>query len=150
MWPSTWASSVDSRLWKYRNRAVAAATKMTAASMRPRRTLGVANGFADGSCLGGSAGGTLTFAAFSSPTSISTLIMSSLRVSLFHLSDGTSKVRAGLIKAVKRGDLVVVRPGKRILGGDNFNIVGNPGLKAVACRVSFVLGKLNAQIGDLH
>src|SRR5271169_244234 len=111
--------------------------------IRPRRRLGLVNELGSGSGLGGSGAGTFTFSAFSSPTSISTLIVSSLRVGLFHLSDGTCKVRAGLIKAIQRGNLVVVGPGQGILGGNDFDVVGNTSLETVAGLVHFLLGDLD-------
>src|SRR6202163_4109890 len=107
---------------------------------------------AGGSGLRGSAsgGGTLTFAAFSSPTSISTLIVSSFRVSHFHLPYRTGEVGAGLIEAVQCGNLVVVGAGKRILRGNHFNIVCHASSEAVARLVHFFLRQLHAQVGNLH
>ena len=76
--------------------------------------------------------------------------MSSFRVGLFHLSDGTCIVRASLVEAVQRGDLIVVGPGKRILGLNHFNVVGHAGLKTVAGLINFIFGEFYAEIGDLH
>src|SRR5208283_3667583 len=120
------------------------------ASIKPRRSWGLARGLAGGSGLGASAGGTATFAAFSSPTSISTLIVSSLRVSLFHLSDGTCKVRPSLIKAIQRGNLVIVRSGQGILGGDHFNVVGDSGPETVTRLIHLLFRELHAEVGDLN
>ena len=75
---------------------------------------------------------------------------SSLRVGFFHLANGAREVGTGLVETVERRDLVIVGAGKRILGGDNFNVVGDAGFEAVAGLVDFFLGELHAEIGDLH
>src|SRR5258708_1085915 len=74
-----------------------------------------------------------TFVAFSSPTSISTLIVPShsLRVHPFHLPQRPRQVRTRLIEAVQRRNLVVVRARQRILRLDHFNIVRHPRIEAV-------------------
>src|SRR5208283_5855690 len=102
--------------------------------------------------LRGSAGGTLTFAAFSSPTSISTLIVSSslLRVRLFHLPNRTREVRASLVEPVERQDLVVVGTRQGILGGNHFDVVGYPGLETIASLADLFLCQINAEIGHLN
>src|SRR5271157_626616 len=106
-----------------------------------RRVLGVRRPSGLRFGLRGSAGGTLTFAAFSSPTSISTLIVSSssLRVGLFHLPNRTGKVGAGLVEAVERQDLVVVGARQGILGGNHFDVVGHAGQETIAGLADFFL-----------
>src|SRR6516225_6669544 len=115
-----------------------------------RRIFKPARGFGAGSCSGGSGSGTLTSAALSSPTSISTLIVSSLRVSPFHLANRAREVGASLIKAVQSRDLVVVGAGERILGGNDLDIVGYPGLEAVARLLNLIMSQLNAEIRYAH
>src|SRR5271156_2932069 len=83
--------------------------------------------------------------AFSSPTSISMLMISSLGVQLFHLPDRTRVVGARLIEAIERGDLVVVRARQGILRLNYFDVVGHARAKAVARLVYFLIGKLDAQ-----
>jgi hypothetical protein len=75
---------------------------------------------------------------------------SSLRVSFFHLPDGTREVGTGLIETVERRDLVIVGAGKRILGRNHFDIVGDAGFETVAGLVDFFFGELHAEICDLH
>src|SRR5215469_1385518 len=115
-----------------------------------RRIFGLARGFGAGSCFGGSGSGTSTSAAFSSPTSISTLIVSSLRVSPFHLPNRAREVGASLIKAVKRRDLVVVGAGERILSGNDLDIVGDAGLEAVPRLIDLITSQLNTEVRHAH
>src|SRR5258707_2611206 len=75
---------------------------------------------------------------------------SSLRVSFFHLPDGAREVGTGLIETVERRDLVIVGAGKRILGRNHFDIVGDAGFEAVAGLSNFFLRELHAEICDLH
>ena len=90
------------------------------------------------------------FVAFSGPTSISMLIVPSLRVNLFHLSNRTRIVRARLIETVKRRNLIVVRARQRILRLDHFNIVRHTRLEAVPRLIHFFFRKLHAQIRHRH
>src|SRR5271165_3524785 len=123
---------------------------MTPPTIKRMRSLGLTSLSEERSSFCSSGLGTLTFAAFSSPTSISTLIISSLRVGLFHLSNGTREVSSCLVKAVECGNLVVVGAGQRILRLNDFNVVGDAGAEAVASLIDFFFGQLNAEIGDLH
>ena len=91
-----------------------------------------------------------TFAAFSNPTSISMLIVPSLRVNFFHLPGRTRKVRARLVKSVQRRNLVVVRSRQRILRLNHFNVVRHTRLEAVPRLIHFLLRKLHSQIRHLH
>src|SRR2546429_1129194 len=82
-------------------------------------------------------------AAFSSPTSISTLIAPpvSLGVNFFHLPDRSRQIRSRLIEPVKRRDLIVVRAGQRILRLDHLNVVRHARFEAVACLIDLLFGK---------
>jgi len=72
----------------------------------------------------------LTFAAFSNPTSISTLMcLVLLRVNLFHLSHGTGQIGAGLVESIERGNLIVIGAREGVLRLNNFNVVATPALK---------------------
>src|SRR5271168_808179 len=115
---------------------------ITASSNAPprissKRIFGLANPLgAVSSILTGTCG---TLAAFSSPTSISMLIVTSLRVNLFHAADRAGQIGARLIEAEQRGDLVVIGARQRILRLDHFDVVGHAGLEAVAGLIDFLL-----------
>src|SRR6266581_3249137 len=104
MCPSTCASSVVSRLWKYKYKPLIAASTTAPLEYSRRLILGFASPFGVSSSPSSSSVIRGTLAAFSNPTSISTLIAPplSLRVNLFHLPDGPRKVRARLFEAVAR------------------------------------------------
>src|SRR5215469_5763929 len=132
------------------NRPTSTAKSKPPAAIKARRTLGLLKGFGRGSCFSGSCAGSSTPAALSNSTSMSTLIVSSSRIGPFHLPNRAREVGASLIEAVKRGDLVVVGAGERILGRNNLDIVGNPGFEAVAGLVDFLARQFNAEVCDLH
>src|SRR5260370_30461297 len=115
--------------------------------MSSRRTLGFASPFGVSSSNKSSVTRG-TFVAFSSPTSISTLIVPphSLRVNLFHLPQRPRQVRARLIEAVQRRNLVLVRAGQRILRLDHFNIVRDPRIEAVPRLIHFFFRKLHPHL----
>src|SRR6516225_2567406 len=118
---------------------------MVPAMIRMRRTFGLTIPVGARSSLPVSVGGTLTLVAFSSPTSISTLIESSLRVRLFHLPH-----RARLVEAVQSDNLVVVGACQGVLRLNDLDVVGYPGVEPVARLHHFFLGELDAKISDLH
>src|SRR5260370_5021008 len=93
-----------------------------------------------------------TFDAFSSPISISTLIVppGSLCVNLFHLPHRPRQVRARLVEAEQRRNLVVVRTCERILCLNHFDVVRHSRFETVPPLVHFFLRKLHAQIRHLH
>src|SRR5690242_8294496 len=119
------------------------ATSTTPPAIRPRRSFGFFNPFGGSSSGSSSTGRLLTRAAFSSPTSISTLIASSLCVNLFHLADRAGQIRACLVEAEQRRNLVVIRPRERILRLNHFNVVRHARLEAVARLIDFFLRKLH-------
>src|SRR6516164_4754330 len=123
---------------------------MVPAMIRMRRTFGLTIPVGVRSSLPVSVGGTLTLVAFSSPTSISTLIESSLRVRLFHLPHRACIVRARLVEAVQSDNLVVVGACQGVLRLNDLNVVGYPGVEPVARLHHFFLGELDAKISDLH
>src|SRR5271165_5856162 len=88
--------------------------------------------------------------AVSSPTSISTLMVSSPGVQLFHLTDGPRIVGTRLIKAIQRGNLVVIGTRQGILRLNHFDIVGHARAKTVTRLIHFFARELDAQIRDLH
>src|ERR1700730_15514069 len=112
---------------------IAASTSAPARNNR-RLSFGFASPFG-GSSKGSSSVTRGTVVAFSSPTSISMLIVPSLRVHLFHLTDGPCQIRPRLVEAIQRCDLVVVCARQRILRLDHFDVVGHPGLQTVALLV---------------
>src|SRR5471030_1771566 len=74
----------------------------------------------------------------------------SLGVKRLHLPNGPRQVRARLVIAIERRDLVVVVAGQFILGRDDFDIVGHTGLEPVARLFHFLLRQLRAQIRHIH
>src|SRR5208282_1499539 len=127
-----------------------AASTTTPPKIASRCTFGFASPFGVSFSSGTSSTAGRALAAFSSPTSISTLIVPSLRVHLFHLPNRTRIVRARLIEAVKRRNLVVVRTRQRILRLDHFNIVRHPRLEPVPRLIHLFLRKLHTQIRHGH
>src|ERR1017187_9140015 len=71
-------------------------------------------------------------------------------VERLHLAGGVGEIGARLVVAVERGDLVVVGAGQFVLRGDDFNVVGDAGLKTVARLFDFLFGERDAERGDLH
>src|ERR1035441_1112022 len=67
-----------------------------------------------------------------------------------HLADGVRQVGAGLVITIEGGDLVVAGAGQLVLGGNDFDVVGHAGLEAVAGLYDFLLGEVDAQVGDVH
>src|SRR6266581_48383 len=152
MCPSTCASSVVSRLWKYKYKPLIAASTTAPLEYSRRLILGFASPFGVSSSPSSSSVIRGTLAAFSNPTSISTLIAPplSLRVNLFHLPDAPRKVRARLVEPVQRRNLVVVRPRQRILCLDHFDVVRHSRFEAVARLIHLFFRKLHAQVRHLH
>src|ERR1700731_4674253 len=107
--------------------AATASNRTTPPATSNRRTLGFFSPLGGSSRRSSSPSAGRTFAAFSSPTSISTLIVSSvlLRVNPFHLPDRARQVRARLVEAIKRRNLVVIGARQRILRLNDFNVVGH-------------------------
>src|SRR5712664_1479326 len=152
MCPSTCASSVVSRLWKYTNNPTIAASATTPPAKSSRFTLGFANPFGVSSSRNSSSVIRGALAAFSSPTSISMLIFPprSLGVNLFHLPDCAREVRARLVEAVQGHNLIVVGTRQRILRLNHFDVVCHPRFEPVARLIHFFLRKLHSQIRHLH
>src|SRR6266851_7106850 len=125
MCPSTCASSVVSRLWKYTNNPTMPSSTTAPPLISSRLTFGFANPFGVSSSRNSSSVIRGAFVAFSSPTSISMLIFPprSLGVNLFHLPDPTRQVRARLVEAIQGHNLVVVGPRQRILRLNHFDVV---------------------------
>src|SRR6266566_1484266 len=151
MCPSTCASSVVSRLWKYSNNPTIAASTTAPPVMISRLTLGFANPFGvspsnRSSVIRGA------FAAFSKPTSISMLIVPPLLlcVNLFHLPNRPRQIRARLVEAIQRRNLVVVRASQRILRLNHFDVVRHACFEAVPRLIHFFLRELHAQVRHLH
>src|SRR5581483_7875998 len=93
----------------------------------------------------------LTFAAFSSPTSISMLIpRSSLRVNLFHLPDRSRVICARLVQSVQRSNLFVVRTRQRILRLNYLDVVRHACFEAISRLVHLFLRQLHSQIRHLY
>jgi len=69
---------------------------------------------------------------------------------LFHLPDRPRQVRARLVEAIQRRDLVVVRARQRILGLNHFDVVRHSRLETVPRLIHFLFRKLHAQVGHLH
>src|SRR5437016_9543435 len=134
------------------NNPTARASSTTAPTTSKRRTLGFFKPFGGSSRKISSWGTGLTFAAFSSPTSISTLIRlpRSLGVNPFHLPNGASQIGASLVEAIERGDLVVIGASQGILRLNNFNVVGHASIEAVARLVHLFSRKLYAKVGDAN
>src|SRR5713226_5852371 len=152
MCPSTCASSVVSRLWKYTNNPTMPSSTTAPPPISSRLTFGFANPFGVSSSRNSSSVIRGAFVAFSSPTSISMLIVPPLLlcVNLFHLPDRPRQVRARLVEAIQRRDLVVVRARQRILGLNHFDVVRHSRLETVSRLIHFLFRKLHAQVGHLH
>src|SRR6266436_1498078 len=152
MCPSTCASSVVSRLWKYANNPTIAAKTTAPPPISSRLTLGFANPFGVSSSPNSSSVIRGAFVAFSSPTSISMLIVPSrlLCVNLFHLPDRACQVRSRLVKSVQCGNLVIVGARQRILRLNHFDIVRHSRFEAVSRLIHFFLRKLHAQVRHFH
>src|ERR1039457_86888 len=71
-------------------------------------------------------------------------------VDRLHLPDAVRQVRARLVVAVQRRDLVVTGARQPVLRLNHFHVVGHPRLKAVAGLFHFLARQLDAQLGDLH
>jgi hypothetical protein len=56
------------------------------------------------------------------------------------------QVGAGLVIAIEGGDLVVVGAGQLVLRGDDFDVVGDAGLEAVARLFDFLLGEVHPRL----
>src|SRR5947209_6030177 len=125
------------------------ATSTIPPTISPKRSFGFFRPFGGSPNGSSSVGRFLTLAAFPKPTSISTLIASSLCVNLFHLSGRPSQICACLVEAVQRRNLVIVRPSQRILRLNHFNVVGDTCSEAVARLIDFFFRKLHAQIRNL-
>src|ERR1035438_6234513 len=71
-------------------------------------------------------------------------------VERLHLAGGVGEIGARLVVPVERGDLVVVGSGQFVLRGEDFNIVGDAGLEAVARLFHFLPGQRDSERGDVH
>jgi hypothetical protein len=60
------------------------------------------------------------------------------------------KVRASLVVAVKRGDLVIVGASQFVLPGDYFNVIGHARAEAVLRLRDLLLRQLHSEIRGLH
>src|SRR5580700_1650542 len=105
------------------------ATKTTPATARIRLRFGVSADDGAFGCEPPSLEDTrLSIGGFDSSSSVSVLRVSfSLGIERLHLSGCAGQVRARLVVAVKRGDLIVVGARQRILRLDQFDVVGHAG-----------------------
>src|ERR1017187_2232461 len=73
-----------------------------------------------------------------------------LGVDRLHPAGGVGEIGARLVVAIERGDLVIVGAGQFVLRGDDFDIVGDAGLEAIARLFHFLFGERDAESGDVH
>src|ERR1017187_6258226 len=71
-------------------------------------------------------------------------------VDSLHLPDAVRQVRSRLVIAVQRRDLVVAGARQPVLRLNYLHVVGHARLKAVAGRVHFLAGQVEAEVGDVH
>src|SRR5262245_54086776 len=148
MWPSTCASSVDTRCEKgaEATNAPATPTRTTATMTFQGRRAGVVGGGTDTAAGGaearvggaGSAGGTGSFEA------------GSVAIDILRISDAAREVGPCLVEAIEGLNAVVVGTGEGVLGGDDLDVRGDTGFETPRRPLHLLPREGQAELGHGH